>query len=85
MSQLRSLQAELVLLMKKIETACENHGYEAIPTLLLRHEKGANSSILISRDKPSEAARIITELESTDEQSMDTGQARSILARRIGS
>lgn len=62
MSGLESLQAELTLKMGEIDDICENYGYDAVPTLLLRHQKGASSSILMGNDSLSKVVLCIGEL-----------------------
>jgi hypothetical protein len=62
MSSLESLQAELTLKMSEIDAICSNYGYEVTPTLLLRHPKGASSSILLSNDSLGKVVLCIAEL-----------------------
>lgn len=65
MSGLESLQAELTIKMGEIDSVCQEYGYEAVPTLLLRHSKGASSSILISNDSLGQVVMCIAELGDT--------------------
>lgn len=53
-SKLNNLKSELILKFAEIDDLCKHYGYSVIPTLLLRHKLGADSSILISNDQPSE-------------------------------
>lgn len=62
MSNLESMQAELTLKLSEIDAICADYGYAAIPTLLLRHEKGASSSILMGNDSLWKAVLCIAEL-----------------------
>jgi len=62
MSGLQSLQAQLTLKLSEIDAICAEYGYDATPTLLLRHTKGASSSILISNDSLGKVALCIAEL-----------------------
>ncbi len=66
---IENLQAELTLVMGEIMQICDRHGYEVIPTLLLRHEKGASSSLLISNDSFEKVCLCITELGDNSERS----------------
>lgn len=62
MSGLESLQAELTLKLSEIDSICESFGYDATPTLLLRHSKGASSSILMGNDSLGKVVLCIAEL-----------------------
>lgn len=62
MSNIESLQAELILKLSEIDAICANYGYNATPTLLLRHPKGASSSILLGNDSLGKVVLCIAEL-----------------------
>lgn len=62
MSGLESLQAEITLKIDEIDRICQSYGYDAVPTLLLRHPKGASSSMLMGRDSLGQAVLCIAEL-----------------------
>jgi hypothetical protein len=62
MSKLELLQSELTLKLSEIDAICEGYGYDAIPTLLLRHSKGASSSILLGNDSLEIVVLTIAEL-----------------------
>jgi hypothetical protein len=72
MSNLDSLQAELTLKMSEIDAICANYGYDVTPTLLLRHDKGASLSFLISNDSLSKVVLCIAELGEIGKQTHKT-------------
>lgn len=59
---LRNLQAEITMKLGEIEDICRTSGYEVTPTLLLRHEDGADSSLLFGNDSLGKAVLCISEL-----------------------
>lgn len=62
MSNLEQMQSDLTLKMSEIYAICENYGYKATPTLLLRHAKGASSSIMLGNDSLGKVVLCIAEL-----------------------
>lgn len=62
MSGLELLQAELTLKLGEIDAICAGYGYDVTPTLLLRHQKGASSSILMGNDSLDKVVLCIAEL-----------------------
>lgn len=59
---LKQLQAELTLKLDEIAVTCEQYGYDALPTLVLRHPKGSSSSLLISNDDLGSVMLCVAEL-----------------------
>jgi hypothetical protein len=78
MSGLESLQAELTLKLSEIDAICADYGYDATPTLLLRHSKGASSSILMGNDSLGKVVLTIAELGDTGKKS-DQSPTEAIL------
>lgn len=73
---LQDLQSELTLQLDEIVGICRRYGYEATPTLLLRHEDGANKSILMGNDSLGKAVLCIAELGQVgNESSMSPSEA----------
>lgn len=69
MSSLEKFQAELILKLSEIDSICHDWGYKAVPTLLLRHEDGASSSILLGNDSLNDVVVCIAELGEVGRQS----------------
>ncbi len=61
MSQVKQLGAELSSKIAEMEAICKEHGYEVTPTLLLRHEKGPDFSMLVSNDDLNKVVLCIAE------------------------
>lgn len=72
---LKDLQAELTLKMDQLTDICRRHGFDATPTVLLRHRDGWRSSVLLSNDKPDEIADCVRALASGDESNMSPHEA----------
>lgn len=62
MSGLESFQAELTLKLAEIDSLCHDWGYNAVPTLLLRHDDGPAKSILMGNDSLGKVVLTIAEL-----------------------
>lgn len=65
MTLLKSFQSELVLKLDEIQSLCREYNYSAVPTLILRHEDGAKSSLMLGADPPSVVVLLVAELGAT--------------------
>ena len=73
-----TLQEGLKLKLAEIDNLCRDHGYDATSTLLLRHEDGAGSSILIGNDSLGKVVFCIAELGDVRNQS-DMSPSENVL------
>jgi hypothetical protein len=78
MSNLQSFQAMLTLKLNEIDAICHDWGYNASPTLLLRHPDGVAKSILLSNDSLGKVVLCIAELGDTGRKS-DQSPTEAIL------
>jgi uncharacterized protein YcgL (UPF0745 family) len=62
MSQVKQLSEELSIKLEEMEAICKEHGYDVVPTLLLRHEGGPTFSMLLSNDDLNKVVLCIAEL-----------------------
>jgi hypothetical protein len=62
---LEEMQSELANKLGEIEAICKSYGYSATPTLVLRHEEGAECSLLLSNDSLGSVVMCIAELGET--------------------
>jgi hypothetical protein len=74
MSSLQSFQAMLTLKLNEIDAICHDWGYNASPTLLLRHPDGAAKSILLSNDSLIKVVLCIAELADTGPRCLGCGE-----------
>jgi hypothetical protein len=73
---LEQLQADLTIIMNDLTRVCERYHFDAIPTILLRHQTGAQSSVLMSNDSAGKIVMCIAELEEIgNESSMSPHEA----------
>lgn len=73
MSSLKSLGAQLSEKLAEMEVICETFGYEVIPTLLLRHERGPSFSLVLGNDDLNKVVLCIAELGGIGEVVEDEG------------
>jgi len=75
MGKVEELHAQLCEKLAEMEAIIAEYGYEVIPTLLLRHERGPSFSMLISNDDLNKAVLCIAELGGIGEVVEDEGES----------
>jgi len=70
---LEAMQSELTLQMDELTDIARRYGFDAVPTVVMRHKDGANKSVLMTNDAPEDVIGCIAELAQIGVESSQTG------------